>query len=313
MVSGINNSQCVIVFVTKKYTEKVAGDNAEDNCQLEFNFSARTKTANHMIPVVMEKGMGNTRTWKGEVGMVLGGQMYVSAHGDLNDEAYLNKTADELYDAIMAMIHHKAKDFQLKDTPSPIPLNKDMSSPRSQSAPTIATSAAITVPSGGDGAATKETISAPWVHWSDTGGIAQIHQLHNGTILAVCTDGRVATKESVSAVWDFWSDTGGVAQILQLHDETIVAVCTDGKVATKESVTAVWDIWSDTSGIEYIHQLHNGTIVAIYTGGRVATKESVGAVWNFWTDSSGLVQIHQLHDGSIVSVSTNGLVAVKHH
>jgi len=133
MVSGINNSQCVIVFVTKKYTEKVAGNNAEDNCQLEFNYSARMKTANHMIPVVMEKGMENTRTWKGEVGMVLGGQKYVRAHGDLNDEAYLNKTANELYDDIMAMIHHKkAKDFQLKDTSSPIPLNKDMSSSRSQ-------------------------------------------------------------------------------------------------------------------------------------------------------------------------------------
>jgi hypothetical protein len=272
MVSGINNSQCVIVFVTKKYTEKVAGDNAEDNCQLEFNFSARTKTANHMIPVVMEKAMGNTRTWKGEVGMVLGGQMYVSAHGDLNDEAYLNKTADELHDAIMAVIHHKAKDFQQKDTPSPIPLNKDISSPRSQSTPTIATSAAITVQSGGGGAATKETISAPWVHWSDTGCIAQIHQLQNGTIVAVCSDGKVATKESVGAVWNFWTDTSGIAQIHQLYDGSIVAVSIVGAVYDRKTIIAPWVHWSDTSGIAQIHQLHNGSIVSVSTNGLVAVK-----------------------------------------
>ena len=311
MVSGINNSQCVIVFVTKKYTEKVSGNNAEDNCQLEFNYAARTKTANHMIPVVMEKGMGITRTWKGEVGLVLGGQMYVDLHGDLNDEAYLNKKVDELHDAIMAVIHHKAKDFHLKDTPSPIPSSKDMSSPSSQSAATNATTA-ITVLNGEDGAATKEAISAPWAFWSDTGGMAQIHQLHDGTIAAVCTDGRIATKETISAGWEFWTDTSGVAQIHQLHDGSIVAVSTVGTVFDRKTTSAPWACWSDTGGIAQIHQLHDGTIAAVCSDGRIATKETISDGWEFWTDTSGIAQIRQLHDGSIVSVSTSGLVAAKH-
>jgi len=297
MVNGINNSQCVIVFVTKKYTEKVAGDNAEDNCQLEFNYAARTKTANRMIPVVMEKGMGITRTWKGEVGLVLGGQMYVDSHGDLNDEAYLNKTADELHDAIMAVILHKTKDFHLKDN-SPSPML------------TTQTTAANAI-SAAAGAAMKGTTSNPWIFWGDTGGISQIHQLHDGTIVAVCTDGKVATKETKSAAWNFWTDTSGVAQILQLQDGSIVAVSIVGTVFDRKTTSTPWVCWSDTGGISQICQLHDGTIVAACTDGKVAIKETKSAAWNFWTDTSGIAQILQLQDGSIVSVSISGLVAAK--
>lgn len=34
MVKGINFSQCVVVFITRRYIDKVKGSNAEDNCQV---------------------------------------------------------------------------------------------------------------------------------------------------------------------------------------------------------------------------------------------------------------------------------------
>ena len=119
MVAGIDNAQCVVVFITKRYTEKVAGDNAEDNCQLEFNYAALRKTATRMVSVVMEERMRNTRTWGGEVAMVLGGRLYVDLCGDLSDDTYLNKKADELYEAVTGIIGLKVKDFHLEQATSP--------------------------------------------------------------------------------------------------------------------------------------------------------------------------------------------------
>ena len=34
MIRGIDYAQCVVVFVTRRYVDKVKGDNAEDNCQV---------------------------------------------------------------------------------------------------------------------------------------------------------------------------------------------------------------------------------------------------------------------------------------
>lgn len=110
MVSGIENAQCVVVFITKRYNEKVSGDNGEDNCQLEFNYAAMRKTSARMVTVVMEERMRNTREWTGEVGMVLGGRLYVDICGDLNDVEYLNAKADELYKSIMGVINVPLRD-----------------------------------------------------------------------------------------------------------------------------------------------------------------------------------------------------------
>ena len=44
MADGIERTQCVIVFITKKYLDKVTGERANDNCRLEFDYAARTKT-----------------------------------------------------------------------------------------------------------------------------------------------------------------------------------------------------------------------------------------------------------------------------
>ena len=43
-----------VVFI--RYMDKVASDNAGDNCKLEFNFAALKKGNSKMVPVVMEPG-----------------------------------------------------------------------------------------------------------------------------------------------------------------------------------------------------------------------------------------------------------------
>ena len=84
MCSGINRTQAVLVFVTKNYVNKVAGTDTRDNCKKEFQYAELKKSAQFMIPVVMEPSMRKTSTWDGPVGMNLGGTLYVDYSSDDN-------------------------------------------------------------------------------------------------------------------------------------------------------------------------------------------------------------------------------------
>ena len=94
MAEGIENTQGVLVFVTKKYQEKVnQTDNPNDNCLLEFNHATDKVTTSKMIAIVMEK---DTTEWTGVFSMHLKQKMYVDFTGDLNDCKYLNKQMEML-------------------------------------------------------------------------------------------------------------------------------------------------------------------------------------------------------------------------
>ena len=74
---GIDQSRFVIVFVTQKYIDKVAGRGSKrdnDSCRLEFNYAASRKGGSNLIPIVME----DINDWNGPVGMHLGGRLYFS-------------------------------------------------------------------------------------------------------------------------------------------------------------------------------------------------------------------------------------------
>ena len=91
MCSGIDRTQAVLVFVTKKYVDKVAGTNTRDNCKKEFQYAELKKSAQFMIPVVMEPSMRKTSTWSGAVAMNLGSTLYVDFSSDDNfDEMVSN-------------------------------------------------------------------------------------------------------------------------------------------------------------------------------------------------------------------------------
>ena len=43
MTEGIDNAMSVVVFVTRRYSDKVAWKNSRGNCKLEFNYATNTK------------------------------------------------------------------------------------------------------------------------------------------------------------------------------------------------------------------------------------------------------------------------------
>jgi len=79
MVEGIQNSKCLVAFVTQNYIEKV-GSKGFDNCKGEFDY-ART-IEKPMIAVPMETCMQNTKNWLGPVGMWLGTKLYPTSFAD---------------------------------------------------------------------------------------------------------------------------------------------------------------------------------------------------------------------------------------
>ena len=103
MAGGIEGTQGVIVFITKKYLYKVTGQRANDNCRLEFDYAARTKTSEKMIAVVMEKDMRDTSKWKRSVGIILGGKMFIDMSGEFNEKNCLNQKMKYLQEELEFM------------------------------------------------------------------------------------------------------------------------------------------------------------------------------------------------------------------
>ena len=91
MAQGIDQTKGVIIFITRKYYEKVNGENAGDNCKKEFQYASKVKTPARMVPVVMEKSARDLTPWSGLVGINLGGEMYVDMSGDMENETYLSQ------------------------------------------------------------------------------------------------------------------------------------------------------------------------------------------------------------------------------
>lgn len=96
MCDGIDQSECVVVFITREYMRKVAGDDASDNCQKEFMYAELKKTSRLMLAVVLEPECRNTREWYGPVGMALGSSLYVDFSNDENFDAKIDQLCDEI-------------------------------------------------------------------------------------------------------------------------------------------------------------------------------------------------------------------------
>ena len=91
MAQGIDQTKGVIIFITRRYYEKVNGENAGDNCKKEFHYASKVKTRAKMVPVVMEKSMRDSDSWSGLVGINLRGEMYVDMSGDMENKTYLSQ------------------------------------------------------------------------------------------------------------------------------------------------------------------------------------------------------------------------------
>ena len=84
MTDGIDRSSLVLVFITRNYIQKVAGEGANganDNCKAEFDYACNRKGVERMLAVVMEEDCTDSRTWQGAVGMRLGSTLYQDLSG----------------------------------------------------------------------------------------------------------------------------------------------------------------------------------------------------------------------------------------
>ena len=103
MAEGIDNTKCVVVFITKEYRDKVNGLDMKDNCKYEFSYAMNQLGSQNMVSVVMEPEMRETNKWKGELGAALGSMLFVDFSSD-NTEIY-----NELYKRIKHIIHRSER------------------------------------------------------------------------------------------------------------------------------------------------------------------------------------------------------------
>ena len=100
MIGGIDDSNCIVVFLTKAYIEKVASGNPADNCFKEFSYANRTKTSAKMIAVPMEPCCLDPKNWTGIIQMELGGLLYEANFAKDDDPAAFNENIEKLYQQI---------------------------------------------------------------------------------------------------------------------------------------------------------------------------------------------------------------------
>ncbi len=99
MCRGIDESVYIVIFITKKYMEKVASLNASDNCKKEFQYSEIKKTSDNMIPIVMEPELLDTGKWFGPVAMNLSGKLYI----DYSEDDKLSSVVENLISRTSSM------------------------------------------------------------------------------------------------------------------------------------------------------------------------------------------------------------------
>lgn len=108
MTEGIDNTLCMVVFITDRYRNKVNGSEDRDNCRYEFTYGVEQQGPQRMVPVVMEDRMLNSREWKQELGAALGGKLYVNMVSD--DEVEFEARCEELYGRIRSVIGQSRKE-----------------------------------------------------------------------------------------------------------------------------------------------------------------------------------------------------------
>ena len=105
MADGVENTQCVVVFITQRYLEKVATGDTKDNCCFEFQHAHSLFGSTKMIPVVMEARMRNQALWKGIAGAALKGLLYIDMVDHMKADVFESKCT-ELYNMIIKITGH---------------------------------------------------------------------------------------------------------------------------------------------------------------------------------------------------------------
>ncbi len=69
IAKAIQETECMLVFVTENYRKKINGDKENDYCKMEFSYGFHR--SKKMIPVVLESSMTDREGWDGLLGLYL--------------------------------------------------------------------------------------------------------------------------------------------------------------------------------------------------------------------------------------------------
>ena len=109
MGEGIELTRAVVVFITYRYIDKVAGKGAlgnNDNCRYEFVYSVDKKTNSKLVPVVTEQRASDPSKWIGPVARSLGTTLYIAFWDDDTDERF-EECAKRIVEEVMNRIQQK--------------------------------------------------------------------------------------------------------------------------------------------------------------------------------------------------------------
>jgi len=96
MCRGIDESVLFVLFITKRYLDKTASKNPQDNCKKEFNYAKQKVGSDRMLCIVMEPQCLDTNTWPGQVAMHMGSKLYFDLAGDQDFDVKMDLLADNL-------------------------------------------------------------------------------------------------------------------------------------------------------------------------------------------------------------------------
>lgn len=96
IVDGVQASRKAIVFVTKRYMDRVEDEN--NNCTKELSFISSSKPLSNIIVVLFEDGLQNPNKWRNMLKMYVGQKVYI----DLSTPAKLNRNFQRLCKEIRA-------------------------------------------------------------------------------------------------------------------------------------------------------------------------------------------------------------------
>mmetsp|Transcript_22777 Transcript_22777/g.24896 ORF Transcript_22777/g.24896 Transcript_22777/m.24896 type:complete len:374 (+) Transcript_22777:1140-2261(+) len=108
MTDALDGTCCVLIFITKKYEEKVNSKNEADNCYFEFNVAAHDKNlANMRIPIVMEECMLSQEGWQGggRLKAEMGHKIYFDLCSD--EEGVLEVQYDKIVERVVELLKER--------------------------------------------------------------------------------------------------------------------------------------------------------------------------------------------------------------
>ena len=94
IAAGIAASNKILVFLTKRYMERLMNPN--NNCTRELEHCVRRKGLENLIILLFEDGLQDYKTWSAKADFLLGGQLYIDISSSEKLEENLSKVVEEI-------------------------------------------------------------------------------------------------------------------------------------------------------------------------------------------------------------------------